>query len=689
MSSTRLMTLRRQDPAFLPPLEGSRSIKPIGRLVGEFGRAQTLKDLARILQERSGPHLEGWHLFYPTYQEALGAMGQLSERGIESRVVPLPARLFSGRARGCFPHWPEGTAYWVFSGSRGNAVTRLIQSPWVPEQPSQEEILEIHEGVSVEGSNPTVVEDRISQFFGQPISFDDIRTALSVGLPNYRLRRLQIVWSAGEIGFSGEIVDDEGYVAHHFCHTIPAPPPSTGPWIASAEELSSPRRMNGLARRGLQRWFSFLYRIGLDAVKLEPSQDGYYVWPHLGFDFGNEAARGEILAKFQQYIDQRGISLSAKKKQELGAIRHAWELADFVADDGDVIGRAFLLSEPHRAELPLPLRFDLHPSSPGWGHLFERDLPPEWSGLSQETQEALGACLKQEGIAMSDVLTSEKTEAFALVGALRNWMMPVLWHRSDRIEQAMTRIVDLYQLMIAESRKGSSLYTLMKAQFDDRLRGHLLTTLLKIQEVTGKPIDLSCPDMTGFPYQGRQEGSYQIPGQGMTVAVLGDVGGKRTAKLAAQGHKVIHIDRDPVFLGFTQRAVSRLVKAKYGRSSGEGKEGITYLEGDWYKTTVSADYVEVFYPLSSSDVVGDGEDRRKFLEKFLREAVHSKLGRRGQGKAIFIVSEVERMIRDLAAIIREDPGWELLEVKLAQDKPPIRGGYNITGGGEASWMIYR
>jgi len=193
-----------------------------------------------------------------------------------------------------------------------------------------------------------------------------------------------------------------------------------------------------------------------------------------------------------------------------------------------------------------------------------------------------------------------------------------------------------------------------------------------------------------FPYRRSADGRYEIPGFHEKVVVLGDVAGPRTLELAAQGHQVVHIDRDPFFLNVSKRAVPRLAAALMREGKLKREIKVQYVEGDWYDTREEANYVEAFYPLTVGDVSRDPLERNSELKDFLQRAVHSKLAPGREGKGVFIISEYPNLIEEISEIIRQDPDFEVLEVQHDQTSHPIIGGHSaVQPDGKASWVIYR
>ncbi len=190
-------------------------------------------------------------------------------------------------------------------------------------------------------------------------------------------------------------------------------------------------------------------------------------------------------------------------------------------------------------------------------------------------------------------------------------------------------------------------------------------------------------NLSNPPYQKGAQGRFALPRPAMSVAVLGDVGGQRTLELARQGHYPIHIERDGDMLELAER-LTRMELDKENRPEDSG----TFILGDWFDTIVNADRVEAFFPLHEGDVPPrDTPHRAKAMDQFLQLGLVSKLAGDGAG---FVISEVPKIIDDLAAAVRRDPNLELVLLAHGQKQQPVVGGYgNEPFKGGHSYMTFR
>jgi hypothetical protein len=205
----------------------------------------------------------------------------------------------------------------------------------------------------------------------------------------------------------------------------------------------------------------------------------------------------------------------------------------------------------------------------------------------------------------------------------------------------------------------------------------------------GEDIDfVQIPKAENFPYLYQENGSFQLPYK-MTVVVLGDVAGSRTFELARQGHHVIHIEWNESNLLEAERWINLRAEGARKRNEELPQLSITYQLGDWYETSAEAHLVEAYYPLHLLDIpVRLGPARDSALKEFLAKALNSKLG--PQGRGVYVVSEFDEIVRDLARLVKQDPALELLEKVYQQPHPPLVGGFGkFSFSMRHSWLLYR
>ncbi|MFO1462924.1 MAG: hypothetical protein U1F66_04045 [bacterium] len=189
-------------------------------------------------------------------------------------------------------------------------------------------------------------------------------------------------------------------------------------------------------------------------------------------------------------------------------------------------------------------------------------------------------------------------------------------------------------------------------------------------------------------YRRGPEGHFELPRRGMTVAVLGDIGGVRTFELARSGHYPVHIERDGDMLEMAERlfAVNAAEAGLEARSLAGGR---SFLQGDWYDTAVNGDRVEAYFPLHSGDVPPrNSPNRGPAMDLFLQRALLSKLGAGGAG---FVISEVRPIIEDLARAVLRRPDLELEEVVYDRQRLPLVGGFAAGSyfREPSSWLTFR
>lgn len=203
-------------------------------------------------------------------------------------------------------------------------------------------------------------------------------------------------------------------------------------------------------------------------------------------------------------------------------------------------------------------------------------------------------------------------------------------------------------------------------------------------EITGQAPREPSP----VPYLRDADGFFQLPNPGMTVAILGDVGGTRSIELARQGHHSIHFERDADMLEMAERLFGAF-REELLESAPMGDVPLAeFRQGDWFQTSARADRVEAYYPLHIGDVPrAESPEFHPALRNFLDRAMLSKIAPGGSG---FVVSEFSELIQGLEQVVREDPQLELVEAQYGVYRLPLVGGFGVTHKhGNASYLVFR
>jgi hypothetical protein len=186
-------------------------------------------------------------------------------------------------------------------------------------------------------------------------------------------------------------------------------------------------------------------------------------------------------------------------------------------------------------------------------------------------------------------------------------------------------------------------------------------------------------------------GMYRFRRPGRKVVVFGDNGWGRIYELAKEGHQPLLIDWDPEVMRMGQRFFRRANNRDIHKGVLNREVFAQWVEGDWYKTSASADAIEVFFPFSGSYNFILGERYAKgYVRRFMEDALHTKL--KSEGGTVYLLTEVDALVRQMHEIVQENPKLELLDINMADTKPPILGGH-VTAPGTleevSSWILYR
>ncbi|HKX13005.1 MAG TPA: hypothetical protein VJP40_07625, partial [bacterium] len=195
------------------------------------------------------------------------------------------------------------------------------------------------------------------------------------------------------------------------------------------------------------------------------------------------------------------------------------------------------------------------------------------------------------------------------------------------------------------------------------------------------------PRPLNLPYRIDEDGYYQLPRPGMTVAVLGDVQAGRTLDLVRKGHYVVHIERDADMAHLAEQMVRKVVRED-GTAIGTAADSLV-SRADWYDTNANADFVEAYFPLHAGDLPRRGEPGREAaLRDFLDHALNTKLVNGGSG---YVVSEVREIVEDLAQVISFNSRLQLIETRYDRLRAPISGGFSPTleRRERVHYLIYR
>ncbi|HKY62200.1 MAG TPA: hypothetical protein VJR29_02185, partial [bacterium] len=193
------------------------------------------------------------------------------------------------------------------------------------------------------------------------------------------------------------------------------------------------------------------------------------------------------------------------------------------------------------------------------------------------------------------------------------------------------------------------------------------------------------PRPSNFPYRMDEDGLYQLPRRGMTVAVLGDSQAFRTLDLIRKGHSVIHIDRHSDNAELTERMVKHLMLHETPAVSEIADSSV--VRADWYGSA-NADLIEAYFPFKPGDLPPrDQPERYRSLHHFLDQAINAKLV---NGGSAFIVSDVREDIQDLVQVVGNSSRLRLLEDRYNVPRSPVSGGFGPAAGNpRLHYLIYR
>ncbi|HKY62262.1 MAG TPA: hypothetical protein VJR29_02495 [bacterium] len=192
-----------------------------------------------------------------------------------------------------------------------------------------------------------------------------------------------------------------------------------------------------------------------------------------------------------------------------------------------------------------------------------------------------------------------------------------------------------------------------------------------------------------FPYHRGEEG-YVITRPNQHVIIMGDERAPRTFELISEGHRVTHVDFDSSKMRITQN----LVNMKVQRAKDSGQWRLSLPEGAEFHSSVQnaefADYVEAYFPKVFEQLTARFDPKRS---EQLRELINSNLALRlnPEGSA-FVITNRHDAIEDLAEVVRQTPGLELLEQQIIRDRMPLRAGMHVTavpGENLYSWLVFR
>ncbi|MDX1387452.1 MAG: hypothetical protein R3257_07675, partial [bacterium] len=187
------------------------------------------------------------------------------------------------------------------------------------------------------------------------------------------------------------------------------------------------------------------------------------------------------------------------------------------------------------------------------------------------------------------------------------------------------------------------------------------------------------------------QGNFRLIAPDQRVVVLGELTAGRGFNLAREGHRPVFIDRDQHFFDMHKKSFRRRneIDIKKGRLDRElhGE----WVFGDWYDTRVEGDAVEAYFPLSVTDIpISQPPLYHLWVADFMKKALHTKLGPRGG--SVFVISEVPQIIQSMERQVMKDTQLELVDMKLDDLSPPLRGGHNYDPNmdyGHTNWILYR
>lgn len=238
------------------------------------------------------------------------------------------------------------------------------------------------------------------QVWDLSLNSQKILRSFQVTTRGYWLRSLQLTLRSNrKLAIEGKIALKGGADVGHFLFTIPSRRPPNRPWVGVVSDFRSRSRHNyhdltkegnGIARTTLQRAFALFSDWGLDAVDLFASEDGIYVWPHIGFDFRNQQIRDSMKIYYRHFLNTQGIFLSPTEEHQWASWAHAWDLAHAVLRDGRRIGYEFMKDLKHDPT-SWPFRFWLKTGYDGWDHFLKKSPTHERSPVLVPATQAMPA----------------------------------------------------------------------------------------------------------------------------------------------------------------------------------------------------------------------------------------------------------------------------------------------------------
>ncbi len=205
-----------------------------------------------------------------------------------------------------------------------------------------------------------------SQIKGEKVSAARMIALLSPMIPGYRLRRVLFDRdSIGIFSFEGEVVDENSRLVARFGRMIVAnyDPQNWAPSIAGEYGLTVFEGKNsGIGSILTLNHLLFFRELKTDCLVLSIGEEGGGFWPERGFDFPDSSVLEKMKGALQGYAATKEISFSSATLNQIAQAKHAWELSRITLENGRNIGKEFFL----HLKSGWNLKFDLHPSYPGW-----------------------------------------------------------------------------------------------------------------------------------------------------------------------------------------------------------------------------------------------------------------------------------------------------------------------------------
>lgn len=198
----------------------------------------------------------------------------------------------------------------------------------------------------------TLLADRSRfQIGGREISLEELLAGLQVTVPGYHLHFLSIKQIDEGVRVSLGVKNARGAHAAQ-CRFIIRPMPGDPSTMQDLySDMQVTHRGNGLGIALIVRYLLLLRRLGFCRLEIIAGRMGIYYWPSRGFDFGNKDIRHAVIEDFLSYATiaaaNHGFALTEWQRQKILPIKHAWELAHWVLNWGEVevpIGKKFLQS---------------------------------------------------------------------------------------------------------------------------------------------------------------------------------------------------------------------------------------------------------------------------------------------------------------------------------------------------------